>query len=139
MFSTNEIELFKGYTLQMRDKGYTNYLIYEENGSYRDYYYLVYSKDKITASNLYNYSVPSGSVRYKIPNWTEEEQISVTTFSGNINITSNYNCFTNAEFDSYSVQPELPIEEVYINENLTAFALVALCACFVALALRMFR
>lgn len=139
MFSTNEIEFFKGYTLQMRDKGYTNYLIYEENGSYRDYYYLVYSKDKITASNLYSYSVPSGSVQYKIPNWTEEEQISVTAFSGNVNITSNYNCFTNAEFDSYSVQPELPIEEVQINENLTAFALVALCACFVALCLRMFR
>lgn len=139
MFSTNEIELFKGYTLQMRDKGYTNYLIYEENGSYRDYYYLVYSKDNITASNLYSYTVQPGSVRYKIPNWTEDEQVSVASFSGNVNITSNYNCLTNAEFDSYSVQPELPIEEVQINENLTAFALVALCACFVALCFRMFR
>lgn len=139
MFSTNEIELFKGYTLQMRDKGYTNYLIYEENGSYRDYYYLVYSKDNITASNLYSYTVQPGSVQYKIPNWTEDEEITVTSFSGNINISSNYNCLTNAEFSSYMVQPELPIEEVQINENLTAFALVALCACFVALCMRMFR
>lgn len=139
MFSTNEIELFKGYTLQMRDKGYTNYLIYEENSSYRDYYYLVYSKDTITASNLYSYTVQSGSVRYKIPNWTEDEQVIVSSVSGNISISSNYNCLTNAEFSSYMVQPELPIEEVQINENLTAFALVALCAFFVALALRMFR
>lgn len=139
MFSANEIELFKGYTLQMRDKGYTNYLIYEANGSYRDYYYLIYSKDNITASNLYSYTVQPGSVRYKIPNWTEDEDITITSVSGNINISSNYNCLTNAEFSSYMVQPELPIEEVQINENLTAFALVACCAFCVALVMRMFR
>lgn len=134
MFSANEVQYFTGLATNMREQGYKYYVIYENNTSgYRDNYTALFSKDNITANSPYSFTLTENSVSYTIPNYSDGGEMTVKPFSGSVNIGAQYNCLTNAEFQTYSVQPDLPMQEVKYNENFTALALCVVCAFLVAL------
>ena len=75
--------------------------------------YVIFSKDKITASDMYTFSVPSG-VRYAIytNNYSSYSsnpaRHSVTAYNGGYLSVPVYEfVYTNAVFSTYSVQPDV--------------------------------
>ena len=140
MFSDAQQRYIASLVATMR-KDYPYYIAYSDfryGSSDVPSIYVIFSKDKITASDMYTFSVPSG-VRYAIytnnyssyvPNPARQ---SVTTYNGgSLSVPVYEFVYTNAVFSSYSVQPN--INSLYggdYNAQLQTqnFIVVAACLC----------
>lgn len=120
MFSTTQIEMLSSLVPTMAADGYKYYVAYtytSTSGSSWGGYevqpdlYVVFSEDKITASNGYTYSVPQGAVRYAIrtANYSSsssannKERIVRQTFSGVLRVDLYEHIYSNAEYAAESV------------------------------------
>lgn len=146
MFSTVQTDVIKSLIPVMRRQGYKYYIAYTytRTGNFSTAepdLYIVFSEDKITASDLYRYTVPSGSVRYSIrtPNYSTNssavntDRLVSSSFSGSLTINSYEHIYTNAVFSGSSVQPDILYEMKGGYQYETSFATAILLAVFVLL------
>lgn len=71
-----------------------------------------FSKEPITATSLYNYSLPSGSICYNViggngNNNYHSARMSVVNASSNISINNYEFIYSNAEYSTNSIQPDI--------------------------------
>lgn len=92
---------------------YIAYSDYRNSSSDSPQLYIVFCKEKITSKGLYSYVVPAG-VRYAVNTYNYSSYNSssartvVTAYSGGtLNIPVYEWIYTNSEFSSYSVQPDV--------------------------------
>lgn len=146
MFSTVQTDVIKSLIPVMRRQGYKYYIAYTytRTGNYSTVdpdLYIVFSEDKITASDLYTYSVPSGSVKYSIrtPNYSTNssavntDRLFSSSFSGSLTINPYEHIYTNSVFSGSSVQPDILYEMKGGYEFETSVATAILLAVFVLL------
>lgn len=146
MFSTVQTDVIKSLVPVMRRQGYKYYIAYTHTrtGNFSTIepdLYIVFSEDKIIASDLYLYSVPSGSVMYSIrtPNFSTNssavntDRIVSSSFSGSLAIDEYEHIYTNAVFSGSSVHPDILYEmqggnqyEISVSTSLLLAILVLL-------------
>lgn len=119
MFSTTQVEMLSSLVPTMAADGYKYYVAYtytRTNDSSWGYevqpdLYVVFSPDKITASNGYTYSVPQGAVRYAIrtANYSSSssannrDRVVKEPFSGVLRVDLYEHIYSNAEYAAESV------------------------------------
>ena len=110
-------------------KDYPYYIAYTNTNfnqtSSNDYnFYIIISKDKITANSRYSYTlqnlsnciclgVRSSNASY---NYHNERVVNQSLSSTNISIDNYEFVYTNAEFQTYSMQPNV-LQETYVTES----------------------
>lgn len=113
---------------------YPYYLLYTNtNVEYTSSYdlptcYLLFSKKPITANNRYNYSVDS-PVCYAIKNSNASysfptERVSVISHNSTVVIPQYEFVYTNAVFESYSIQPDITANNQVKNYEYQGFAML---------------
>lgn len=96
-----------------------------------------FSTEKIATTGLYSYNMPSGSVCYDLVtgNYSDRydnvARVSTNAFSGNLNINRWEFVYTNAEFQSYTIQPDITAERGLTNETFQGFGFVLVGAMLV--------
>lgn len=115
MFSDAQQRYIASLVASMRGE-YPYYIAYSDfrNSDYDSpQLYIVFCKEKITSKGLYSYVVPAG-VRYAVNTYNYSSYNSssartvVTAYSGGtLNIPVYEWIYTNSEFSSYSVQPDV--------------------------------
>ena len=115
MFSDAQQRYIASLVASMRGD-YPYYIAYSDfkNSDYDSpQLYIVFCKEKITSRGLYSYVVPAG-VRYAVNTYNYSSYNSssartvVTAYSGGtLNIPVYEWIYTNSEFSSYSVQPDV--------------------------------
>lgn len=137
MFNTAQIEYVKSLVPTMRKSGYDYYIAYTDtvrDSSNPVDLYILFSKDEITANSLYSYSVPAGSVTYRVitnnasfsSSSNKDSRVNVSAFTGNsLNIDSFEHVYSNAKYSGYSLQPDITKgNEVQVNATLQACSIV---------------
>lgn len=148
MFSTAQLDLLNGLVSCMRDQGYLYYLAYTNvSSTSNDYDMFVYfSKDEIFATDMYRYTVMSGSLKYSIRSGNAYSSTLYDRFTvsdvelAEIGITVPSYCHvsTNATFTSSSVQPNYCLE-VKQNETLGGVCFLLCVSLFVCCFFKLFR
>lgn len=143
MFSTTQDNILKTLIPVMRRQGYKYYLAYTNtdtesswNSSSKVDLYVIFSSEEISADSQYRYVIPAGSVRYSIrsSNYSSGNNAVNTaryvseSYSGNVTVQPYEHIYTNAEFASYSVQPDILYDAQggYLYEGVIAASI--LCA-----------
>lgn len=135
MFSTAQQAYCDSLIPTMYARGYPYYIAYTysipssgwNQQSVPDLY-IVFSKDPITSSNGYSYSVPSDSVRYAIRtnNYStssganNSERMAVSNFYGNLTVDPYEHIYSNATFTGSTIQPDILDKGGKQNEYLQA-------------------
>lgn len=125
MFSTAQKDVLTSLIPVMRRQGYKYYIAYTNTNTEGSWntsavvdLYIVFSSEEISAKDMYTYSVPSGSVRYAIrtPNYStsasgiNSERYVFSEYSGTLSIDVYEHIYTNAEFSTSAVQPDILYE-----------------------------
>ena len=141
MFSTVQKDVLSSLIPVMRKQGYNYYIAYTNtntDGSWNSSavvdLYVVFSSEEITANDMYTYLVPSGAVRYAIrtANYSTSssavntDRYVTSDYSGTLTVDVYEHIYTNAEFSTSSVQPDILYEseggymyEAKVGENIT--------------------
>lgn len=150
MFSTAQNDYLKSLVPVMRDQGYRYYVAYSDNdrdNSYNPDLYVIFAKDKITASGLYSYSIPAGAIRYSIItsntsyNNTAYRVTTASLGAFTLSVDRYEHIYSNAApaTNSVMLQPDvLYTGEVYARETLAAVGIVLTIGLFVAWFWRLF-
>lgn len=150
MFSTAQNDYLKSLIPVMRHQGFRYYVAYSDNDRGNNYdpdLYVIFSKDKIMADDLYRYSVPDGSVRYSIItsntsyNNTAYRVTTASLGAFTLTVDRYEHIYSNAAPATNTVllQPDiLYTGEVYVNETLAAVGIVLVIGLFVAWFWRLF-
>lgn len=147
MFTDAQQGYIASLVANMRDE-FPYYMAYSDfrNGSYDSpSIYVIFTKEKITAKGLYSYEVSSG-VKYSLitSNYssynTNTARTVVNSFSGGTVVVPIYEfVYTNAEFASSSVQPD--INKLYggdYNAQLQTTNFIFVVACLTVMLLDVF-
>ena len=123
----------------MRNEGYKYYVAYSNTDTSNSFYYrrqpdlyFIFSKEKITASSSYSYSVPAGSILYicrsndySSSSYADNSaRIKSENYSGNLSIDVYEHIFTNAEFSSQTIQPDILKGEQSSNVYLQGIGII---------------
>lgn len=147
MFSDAQQGYISALVANMRDE-YPYYIAYSDfrNGNYDSpSVYVIFTKEKIIAKGLYSYEVSSG-VKYSLitSNYssynTNTARTVVNSFNGGVVTIPIYEfIYTNAEFSSSSVQPD--INKLYggdYNAQLQTTNFIFVVACLTVMLLDVF-
>jgi hypothetical protein len=147
MFSDAQQGYIAALVANMRDE-YPYYIAYSDfrNGNYESAsIYVIFTKEKITARGLYSYEIASG-VKYALitSNYssynTNTARTVVNSFNGGVVTIPIYEfIYTNAEFASSSVQPD--INKLYggdYNAQLQTTNFIFVVACLTVMLLDVF-
>ena len=141
MFTATELEYIQSLIESMRGQGYDYYIARTDNE--RDNtadLEVVFSNQKITADDLYNYRGISG-YRYTVDSGSITDgvrRVSVIPISGTYEVPYSEHCYTNAAFSGGSIQPDIRQQGgVTIDQN-TAFLCVAVLSLLTLVAFRIF-
>ena len=116
MFTAVENEYLRSLVMTMSKKGYNHYLAYtvtDETGNNTADMMIYFSKTKITGNGLYSYSVPTGSLRYRVDSngysqtTNTAARVQVSSAGGTVNIQQYEFVYTNAEYAGTSIQPDI--------------------------------
>ncbi|HIU35414.1 MAG TPA: hypothetical protein IAC53_02240, partial [Candidatus Fimenecus excrementigallinarum] len=122
MFNEAQQTIIEALVPTMRKEGYTYYVAYTytntsswSDDSNQPDLYLVFSREEITASSAYRFSVPAGSVRYicRSDNYSRYDdsvnspRIASESFSGWLSINVYEHVYTNASFTGSTLQPDV--------------------------------
>lgn len=120
MFSTAQMDIMRPLVAEMRDQGYLYYLAYQNysSSSSGDFdIYMIFSKESITAADMYIYNVPGNSIKYSIRsgnaytnNLTPRLVTETLSSSSTVVIREYQHISTNAAFTTSIVQPDLFLE-----------------------------
>ena len=155
MFSTNQIEYVKTLLPTYANQGYKYYIAYTNNDN-TNYYstnpdlYVIFSKDKITASDGYNYSVnPEETVIISIRtgNYSSStsadnsERVLVNQYVNETLFIDEWeHIYTNAEFTGHTLQPDYNlISGGETNVRLEAITFVLLVSLLITVGSKLFR
>ena len=155
MFSTNQIEYVKTLLPTYANQGYKYYIAYTNNDN-TNYYstnpdlYVIFSKDKITASDGYNYSVnPEETVIISIRtgNYStstsadNSERVLVNQYVNETLFIDEWeHIYTNAEFTGHTLQPDYNlISGGETNVRLEAITFVLLVYLLITIGSKLFR
>lgn len=121
MFSTTQIEVVQTLVPTMREAGYKYYVAYT-NTRINNYsniepdLYFIFSKDEITSTSSYSYSIPDGSIQYacRSANYStsssavNSERYSISDFSGVLTIKPYEHIYSNASYgESIAIMPDI--------------------------------
>ena len=147
MFSDAQQVYIASLVASMRDE-YPYYIAYSDfrYGNYENAsIYVIFSKEKIISRGLYSYEVPTG-VKYAFitNNYSSYNNNTartlVTSFNGGVITVPIYEfIYTNAEFSTSSVQPD--INKLYggdYNAQLQSTNFIFIVACFTVMLLDVF-
>ena len=147
MFSDAQQRYIAALVANMRDE-YPYYLAYSDfryGNSETASIYVIFSKEKITSRGLYSYEVPTGfkysliTSNYSSYN-TNTARTVVNSFSGGVvNVPAYEFVYTNADFTSSSVQPD--INKLYggdYNAQLQSTNFIFIVACLTVMLLDVF-
>lgn len=147
MFSDSQQRYIASLVASMRGE-YPYYIAYSDfkNSDYDSpQLYVVFCKEKITSRGLYSYVVPAG-VRYAVNTYNYSSYNSssartvVSAYSGGtLNVPVYEWIYTNSEFSSYSVQPD--INQLYggdYNAQLQTTNFIFIVACLTVMLLDVF-
>lgn len=147
MFSDAQQRYIAALVSNMRDD-YPYYIAYSDfryGNSETASIYVIFSKEKITSRGLYSYEVPSG-VKYSLitSNYSSYNintaRTVVNSFSGGVvNVPIYEFVYTNADFTSSSVQPD--INKLYggdYNAQLQSTNFIFIVACLTVMLLDVF-
>ncbi len=155
MFSTNQIEYIKTFLPSYAADGYKYYVAYTNNDN-SNYYstnpdlYIVFSKEKIIASDGYNYTVnPEETVIISIRTGNYSSSSSADN-SERVEVNQHVNdsffvdefehIYTNAEFSGHTLQPDYNlISGGETNVRLEAITFVLLVSLFITVFSKLFR
>lgn len=127
----------------MVHKGYSSYIAYTHTNINSGYgqlaepdLYFVFSKDEITASSAYYYTVPEGSIMVRVRSGNySTSQTAVNTerfvslaYSGNLSIPVYEHIYTNSTFTGTTIQPDILREGSQNNAIQTQTVCTVLCA-----------
>ncbi len=150
MFSTSELQYIDTLIPTYAKEGYKNYVIYSNtvvnsswNYSADPELYAVFSKETISSQDAYTYVVkdPSILVAVRCSDYSSSStadnsaRISVTEYqAGTLSIPVYEHVYTNAEFESYALQPDYILSSGGGNIIATeAVGIVITCALLVSL------
>ena len=154
MFSTNQTEYVKTLLPTYAADGYKYYIAYtnNDNSTYTQTnpdLYVIFSKDKITASDGYNYSIPEDSVIISIrtgnysssSSANNSERVEVNQYvNSTLSIDKFEHIYTNAEFAGHTLQPDYNlISGGETNVRLEAISFVLLVSLFITVFSKLFR
>lgn len=147
MFSDAQQRYIASLVASMRGE-YPYYIAYSDfrNSDYDSpQLYVIFCKEKITSRGLYSYVVPAG-VRYAVNTYNYSSYNSssartvVSAYSGGtLNVPVYEWIYTNSEFSSYSVQPD--INKLYggdYNAQLQTTNFIFVVACLTVMLLDVF-
>lgn len=120
MFSTNQHYYIDSFLGTYIPEGYSYYVAYTDSTNTIGYYqtdpdlYIVFSKSEITAADGYTYTVPEGAVQLCIrtgnysssSSANNSDRVVVEDFSGSLTVDKYEHIYTNANFESYALQPD---------------------------------
>lgn len=150
MFSTQQLEVVKSVTNTAYTKGYKYYVAYTHTNTNSGYYYtvdpdlyIIVSMDKIEAESGYSYTCSENSLVYtcRTVNYSTS-QYAVNTdrivvddyLAGSVVIPAYEHVYTNAEYGSYSIMPDILQEggqrDVYLNSSSVILAAFLFIFCF---------
>lgn len=154
MFSTNQTEYVKTLIPTYAADGYKYYIAYT-NSDNTTYYstnpdlYFIFSQDKITASDGYNYTIPEGSVIISIrtgnysssSSANNSERVVVNQYVNETLFIDEWeHIYTNAEFTGHTLQPDYNfISGGETNVRLEAITFVLLISVFITVFSKLFR
>ena len=155
MFSTNQTEYVKTLLPTYAEQGYKYYIAYTNNDN-TNYYstnpdlYIIFSQDKITASDGYNYELnPETSVIISIRtgNYSSSssadnsERVVVNQYVNETLFIDEWeHIYTNAEFTGHTLQPDYNlISGGETNVRLEAITFVLLISVFITVFSKLFR
>lgn len=155
MFSTNQIEYVKTLLPTYAEQGYKYYIAYTNNDN-TNYYstnpdlYIIFSQDKITASDGYNYELnPETSVIITIrtgnysssSSANNDERVVVNQYVNETLFIDEWeHIYTNAEFTGHTLQPDYNlISGGETNVRLEAITFVLLVSLFITIGSKLFR
>ncbi len=128
MFSTAQQAYCDALIPTMYERGYSYYVAYTNvnSGSYYSNepdLYFVFSKEKITASSAYSFTASAGSVMYivRTGNYSggsgsvNSDRVTSKNFSGSFTVDKYEHIYSNAEFASQTIQPDILQEGVKQN------------------------
>ena len=147
MFNEAQQTVIETLVSTMRKEGYTYYVAYTytntsswSDDSNQPDLYLVFSREEITASSAYRFSVPAGSVRYicRSDNYSRYDdsvnspRIASELFSGLLSINVYEHVFTNASFSGSTLQPDILKGERTQGEYFSGIGIVLVAfLCFI--------
>ena len=115
MFSTDQQTYIDAYLPTMRAQGYKYYIAYTDStssafGMQHPDLYLIFSKDKITCSGGYTFSVVDGSTQFSIYSGNSSsgaQRVTQSSKSGTVRVDTFEHIYTNAEYLTATViQPD---------------------------------
>lgn len=154
MFSTNQTEYVKTLIPTYAADGYKYYIAYtnQDNSTYYSTnpdLYIIFSKDKITASDGYNYTIPEESVIISIrtgnysssSSANNDERVVVNQYVNETLFIDEWeHIYTNAEFTGYTLQPDYNlISGGETNVRLEAITFVLLISVLITVGSKLFR
>lgn len=121
MFSAIQIDYIKSLVSDMRANGYLYYLAYQNSLTSNNYDYdiiIYFSKKEIFAPDLYEYTIPSNSLKYSIRSgnastYNSEDRVTVSEVElgeVSLKVPAYSHVSTNATFTSSFIQPNLCLE-----------------------------
>lgn len=123
-------EYIKDLVLTYREQGYEYYLVYSVYYRYsvdnRPDYYIVFSKDEITTTDGYAYTLPTNRVALALRRSPDDSELSIesVSVSNTIRIEEGLFCYTNSTNTGTVYQPDILAERGVPSE---AFYGVSVC------------
>lgn len=149
MWSDSYRDYVKALVLTNRDE-YPYYVAHTCSyfGSVSSYNYpsfkVYFSKKPITASSLYSYVLQDDSVVYSVigssaNNNAHAQRVTVNNIGGTINIDTYEFVYSNAEYSSESIQPDITVSEGVNQVEFQAVSLVLLCFLLAVLVVKLLK
>ena len=154
MFSTNQTEYVKTLLPTYAEQGYKYYIAYTNSDNITYYstnpdLYIIFSQDKITASDGYNYTIPEESliISIRTGNYSSsssannDERVLVNQYVNETLFIDEWeHIYTNAEFTGHTLQPDYNlISGGETNVRLEAITFVLLVSVFITVFSKFFR
>lgn len=152
MFSTNQLDVIRGYAASMSAQGYKYYLAHQQitNSNSQPDIIMYFSKSEIFATSLYRYTIPAHSMKYEIvsgnyyssssSNVARVEASEVDTVEVGLTVPQYLHVSTNATFtESQTIQPNYALSEVQTYETNSGILFIGCVFIFLYSFLKLFR
>ena len=139
MFNTAQQEYCDSLIPTMRERGYPYYVAYTNTYTdsayrYEPDLYFVFSKEKISASSAYSFTVPQGAIMFivRTSNYSTSShavntsRVTSQPYVGTFTVDAYEHIYSNAEFSGNTIQPDILSKGVKQNEILNAQSIVVL-------------
>ena len=103
-----------------------------------------FSKEPITCNNAYSYTLPAKSICYSIvggngSRYSKDARTTITNISGRVNIAEYEFVYTNAEFTTYTIHPDITATNTVTQSHFQAGIALIIILLLATFTIRIFK